>query len=300
MAKFYEAKYTVLSSNDKLTINEINEFGEVEFCINDIKYSTKQISSVWYRRGEVTLHTPQLEENNSIDYLLQKLVEEENEVLQEYFSKTIFNKPRLSNFETSDVNKLEVLYKARNFGINTPFSKIVTDKNELIRLNKEIVGGLITKTVAPGLVINSKEYRIYGYTELVDKKYINKLPEKFYPSLIQENIIKKFELRVFFIEDEFYSMAIFSQENDKTKIDYRHYDKIKPNRFITFKLPTQVEKSLYNLMQELGINNGSIDLIYGENKQFYFIEVNPIGQYDMISVPCNNYLHKRIAKYLIK
>ena len=297
---YYKASYITLCPNDKLTIKEVDESGEVIFYIDKKQYSTQNISSTWYRRGHIILSNPQLEGNNNIEFLLQKLVEEENEVMREYFSKKIFSKPSLSSFATSEVNKLEVLYRAKEIGITIPFAKIINNKKELIKVNNKFKNALITKTVAPGLAINSAKHRIYGYTELIDDTYINELPEQFHLSLIQENINKKFELRSFFIEDQFYSMAIFSQENDKTKIDYRHYDNEKPNRFITFKLPTSLEKNLYKLMQELGLNNGSIDLIYGVDKQFYFIEVNPIGQYDMISVPCNNYLHKKIANYLIQ
>lgn len=39
-------------------------------------------------------------------------------------------------------------------------------------------------------------------------------------------------------------MAIFSQENDKTKIDFRNYDIANPNRCVPYKLPRRIEKQL--------------------------------------------------------
>ena len=47
------------------------------------------------------------------------------------------------------------------------------------------------------------------------------LPDTFYPSLIQEEIEKVYEVRVFYLKGKCYAMAIFSQKNEKTQLDYR-------------------------------------------------------------------------------
>jgi hypothetical protein len=41
-------------------------------------------------------------------------------------------------------------------------------------------------------------------------------------------------------------------------------------------------------------------LIYAKDSNYYFLEVNPEGQLGMVSLPCNYYLEKKIAKELIK
>ncbi len=132
----------------------------------------------------------------------------------------------------------------------------------------------------------------------INDKFINSLPENFFPSLFQKKIDKKFEIRSFFIDNSFFSMAIFSQSNPKTKIDFRRYDHENPNRYVPFKLPKGIENKLFHVMNKLKINSGSIDLIYSNNKEIYFLEVNPIGQFGMISFPCNYYLEKIIAQKL--
>jgi hypothetical protein len=35
------------------------------------------------------------------------------------------------------------------------------------------------------------------------------------------------------------------------------------------------------------------------NKELVFLEINPVGQFGMVSHPCNYYLEKRIAQNLI-
>ena len=51
-------------------------------------------------------------------------------------------------------------------------------------------------------------------------------------------------------------------------------------------------------MDKAGLNTGSLDFVITKNKRFVFLEVNPVGQYDFVSVNCNYHLDKIIAKKL--
>lgn len=39
-------------------------------------------------------------------------------------------------------------------------------------------------------------------------------------------------------------------------------------------------------------------MVRGNN--FYFLEINPVGQFGMVSGPCNYKIEKLIAKYIIE
>jgi hypothetical protein len=54
-------------------------------------------------------------------------------------------------------------------------------------------------------------------------------------------------------------MAIFSQNDKKTKIDFRNYNAIKPNRTVPFKLPIRIEEKIVKFMKLVDMNWGSID-----------------------------------------
>lgn len=95
-------------------------------------------------------------------------------------------------------------------------------------------------------------------------------------------------------------MAIFSQNDDKTKIDYRNYNKEKPNRTIPYLLPENISSRLSRMMCKLDLNSGSIDMIVTPRDEFIFLEVNPVGQFGMVSKPCNYNLEYEIATYLMK
>jgi len=134
-----------------------------------------------------------------------------------------------------------------------------------------------------------------SYTRVIDDDDIGE--NDFFPSYIQEYIEKKYELRIFFIETEFWAMAIFSQNDDQTKTDFRNYNHSKPNRNIPYVLPKELEEKLIRLSKKTGVNCGSIDMIVTKNDEYIFLEINPIGQFGMVSNPCNYYLHERIALF---
>ncbi|MBM6497958.1 hypothetical protein H9X54_001390 [Flavobacterium macrobrachii] len=125
-----------------------------------------------------------------------------------------------------------------------------------------------------------------------------KKKEHFFPSLLQEYIQKKYELRIFFLNDKLYSMAIFSQESEQTKIDYRNYQKEKPNRRVPYKLPIEIEEKLIFFMRKIELNSGSIDMIVTYSNEYYFLEVNPVGQFGALSYNCNYNIENLIADYL--
>ena len=136
------------------------------------------------------------------------------------------------------------------------------------------------------------------FTESIDDNNIDKIPNFFYPSLVQKQISKKIEIRSFYLNGIFYSMAIHSQQIQQTSTDFRKYSYTYPNRTIPFKLPETLEAKLKRLMEQLEMTTGSIDLIYSLDKEFYFLEVNPVGQFGMVSYPCNYYIEKIIATEL--
>jgi len=53
-------------------------------------------------------------------------------------------------------------------------------------------------------------------------------------------------------------------------------------------------------MARLNLETDSVDLIEGVDGQRYVPELSPVGQFGMVSHPCNYRLERRIAQYLIE
>ncbi|EJL71242.1 grasp-with-spasm system ATP-grasp peptide maturase [Chryseobacterium populi] len=243
-----------------------------------------EITSVWYRRGGIKFKRLQYG-NKSINIHMN----EAQHWLEDYVIKTLESKKHINKQSNSHVNKLLVLEQAQKVGLDVPFHFLADNTDELILNNT------ITKSITGNVLLESLNKNSNGimYTAIVDKQE----KENFFISFFQEKIEKDFEIRSFYLNGKFWSMAIFSQNDDKTKIDLRRYNLRKPNRNIRYNLPQSIEKKIHRLMGDLDLNCGSIDLLKSDD-QFYFLEINPIGQFGNVSADCNYYLEKEIADYL--
>lgn len=192
------------------------------------------------------------------------------------------------------IDKIDVLKKAKKHGLLIPETYISNDSAPIKSLLKQ--KALITKPIAEVSFYEDDKGRgaYISHTQAVEN-----IDGVFVPSLFQMKIDKKIEIRTFILGDNFYSMAIFSSNNKKTIVDFRKYDFFKPNRRIPFQLPKSIEDRLKNLMKDLSLKTGSVDLILDQNDNYYFLEINPIGQFGMVSYPCNYNLEKKVALFLM-
>ena len=239
---------------------------------------------------------PNSQLNGALNILSNNLLIERKRLV-DYIYYKLASIRHLGEYNRVDVNKLIVLDLCRKYDILIPPSLLTTSKRDLLIFFKNHAP-IITKSATTTIFGADKLVHLCAFTESLSETTIQNLPSFFAPSFFQANVLKRFEIRVFFIEEHFFAMAIFSQQNTRTQTDFRHYDDNKPNRMVPFKVPGQLKKKLMYLMDELELRTGSIDLIYSRDKEFYFLEVNPIGQFGMTSAPCNYNLEEKVAEYL--
>lgn len=299
---------------DFIRINETDILTLVEFTINNdyvnivLEYncfgiqktfSLNQIKSVWYRRGKLNLNYKYFEDKNkNIQNSINQYLIKEKKSIENFIDSYLQSKKHINSFSDNFTNKLYNLFVASTLGLRIP-ETIITENKNCLSVKLPIYKNAITKAITQSeLVFNSKQSASY-YTVFVNKKYLTKVPMTFSRSLLQPCLDKAYELRIFFLHGKCYAMAIFSQNDSKTKVDFRNYNFEKPNRAIPYKLPNDIIKKLKLLMGKLNMNCGSIDIVVTKNKEYIFLEVNPVGQFQQVSLPCNFYLEKVIAKYLI-
>jgi ATP-GRASP peptide maturase of grasp-with-spasm system len=277
-----------------------------EIKVSDENFE-KKYSSIWYRRPSFNLENMVMNQTESgiSKFLLsqirlnQKL--ELKELYEYIFNFSLKGSLILGNRLKTRVNKLEILSLASELGICIPRTKVVSLKSQLLEFQKEVNNTLITKSIyEPILASDDSGQRFTSYTNALTDSVLDKIPNRFSPSLVQEKIEKDCEIRTFVLDEKFYSMAIFSQNNEKTAVDFRRYDLEKPNRTIPFILPEKLTIKIKELLKIIGLNTCSIDIIKGKNGKYYFLEINPVGQFGMVSRPCNYNIEYRIFKHLTK
>lgn len=261
--------------------------------------------SVWHRRRGFSLNSLEI---NRADMEKQLFLgdhnhgpqmDEEFQTLISYLYYSLETDTRLlGNFEKTRLNKLMVLSIARECGFAIPAGLIITSKKQLAERFGEDPSPVITKAISEGVYKITNKYGYYSYTERLTKEDLNPLPDTFFPSLIQSEVMKKYELRVFYLKGECYAMAIFSQQDKRTTTDFRKYNFERPNRTVPYRLPVEVQEKLARVFERLSLNTGSADLIVDENNNYVFLEINPVGQFAMTSQPCNYQLEKKIAEIL--
>ncbi len=214
--------------------------------------------------------------------------------------KNIKNVKWFDNPALSHLNKLDVLTLATQNELLTP-KTLVTNSKPSLELFLKQVKRVITKPISDVTYFDSVDGNIYTmHTKEITIDNIQAFDSIFYPSLFQELIEKKYEIRAFYLNGVFYSMAIFSQRREDAKIDFRNYSFSDPDRMVPFKLPINTEKKLRKLIKSIGLTSCSVDLIQSINNELVFLEINPVGQFGMVSYPCNYYLEKKLATQLIK
>ncbi len=128
----------------------------------------------------------------------------------------------IGSFFSNNVNKLIVLDTAKKCGLDVPESFVVTTKQDLLNIQNNHRGKyLITKAIYEGIYRPDVKdiYQYYSYVERLTLNSINNFPDHFYPSLVQVEIEKELELRIFYIHGFCYSMAIFSQDEKGSQVD---------------------------------------------------------------------------------
>lgn len=196
------------------------------------------------------------------------------------------------------VNKIEMLHQAQKCGLTIPETHLINRREDLARLCQK--GEYISKSIYEPLFLKETQGFYTMFTKVVSPEEVEGFSAGFFPSLIQRKVPKEYELRVFYLDGECYAMAIFSQETARTETDFRDIDWSNPNRNVPYALPPELTEGIRQFMATIGLNCGSLDLIKGTDGRYYFLEVNPMGQFGMVSFPCNYSLYEKIALYLIQ
>jgi ATP-GRASP peptide maturase of grasp-with-spasm system len=284
--------------------------GELEIEIatpqGAIRLDPREVKAVWYRRwfepqpfqGRNLLKTSTDEafqvSQLGAEHLLSELRRVSDLLFHELAQANWLSEPR-----TANPNKLRQLKLAAQVGFDTPATLVTTSKSQLLGFAARH-GSVITKPMSDFQAFTFDGHLHVMYTRELSAATLAALPDRFFPSLFQERLAKAYELRVFYLAGECYSSAIFSQLDDQTAADFRNYNHQRPNRVVPYRLPAEVAARIGDLMNELDLETGSLDFVKTRDGRLVFLEVNPVGQFLMVSLPCNYYLERKVASLLAR
>ncbi|OFX68095.1 MAG: hypothetical protein A2X14_01470 [Bacteroidetes bacterium GWD2_33_33] len=165
-------------------------------------------------------------------------------------------------------NKVGEYSVAQSLGLNIPPLIFTNDINELKEFIINHGGDLMLREFStppysfPPVRINAKKISFRNFHTS--------------PSCFQKYIEKKHEYRVIVLFKKVFACKIYSQDSDLAKNDWRVYDDSNV-KWELVELPKDINEKLIALMEKMHLNWCSIDLIYGTDDKYYYLEANRPG-----------------------
>jgi glutathione synthase/RimK-type ligase-like ATP-grasp enzyme len=191
-------------------------------------------------------------------------------------------------------NKLRQLRIAESVGISIPHTLVTNDPLQARNFYQQLKGRMVEKLLRP-LSISMEKPSFFVYTsEVKEEDLIDAESLRYSPMVFQENIPKERELRIIFVDGEFFVGALDVDETDwrNAQTDISPWQKDK--------LPAEVAIRLIALMTRLGLTFGAIDMIRTPEGKHVFLEVNPTGEWGMLERDLSYPISEAIAKAAIK
>lgn len=242
---------------------------------NGKKLLDEEITTVWFRRAFVELLLEE-KDNRENDFLIWK--NEWNKVLLGFY-QSLSNLPCLCPLKQSYAaeNKFYQTALAIKIGLQVPEFIVSNDRTKLLDFAKKH-DDVVLKLHHQDFYKTSDGYQGIYVNKVSVKELGNFNCETENPITLQKYIKKSFEVRYTVVGDTGFACRIDSQKSLISSTDWRRYD-ISNTPYQQIHVPAEIERMSQKLMRELGINYGAFDYVISDKNEWYFLEVNPMGQW---------------------
>lgn len=250
--------------------------------------------NVWNRRIMIP------DRNKNMPKDLQDLVIDECEktwdgLLMAHKGKVV-NRPQNHFYASS---KLDQIKFALERGMCVPDTIVTNDPSDLMDFYEKHNGNICFK-LQKGAVVRTSEGNKVVYTNKVTERQMKNVSlVSSHPSLFQKYIDKEFEIRIISTDKTATGIAIYSQDSEISKVDYRRYD-LENVRYNHIELPENVKNFCYGMLTHYGLHFGAFDFIYSKDRKYFFLELNPNGQWLWLEKQSGYNLTKEVADNLIE
>src|ERR1700693_164792 len=201
----------------------------------------------------------------------------------------------------SAYNKLHQLAVAGQLGFTVPRTLVTNNPKRFIEFYEECDSQVVSKHAAVLPTARDVEH-VTRFTYPVHRRDAAGYQSiRYAPVIFQEDVPKKFELRVTVVAAKVFPAAIRSQESRFLRHDWRHYHDFGESKYYSVHtLPEKIEGLCVRLVETLGLCFGAIDLIVTPADKYVFLEINPNGQWLWIEEFTGLPIGDAVAELLIR
>lgn len=253
--------------------------------------NSKEIKAVWHRKAWGISVPEELDESYKSIFL------KEYSSLRYNLFTILENVPWINSLENEnkiDGNKIFQLKIAEMNNLPIPKTIFSNHSEKITAFFHEYCKGKMVAKLH-GVISKSMGGENFLSTNIIDENSLENISDiEYCPMIFQPYIEKEFELRIVYLDGEFFTGKINNSENVDWRIAQGNYF------WSEYDLPEYIKVNLTSMMKEMGLYIGAIDMIKSKDGNYYFLEVNPQGEWGMLQKELNFPIAERIADNLIK
>jgi glutathione synthase/RimK-type ligase-like ATP-grasp enzyme len=186
---------------------------------------------------------------------------------------------------------------AAEFGLHVPVSLITNDP---VRAKSFASSQPTVFKPMTGYSFDYGDRTETAFTTLLTDQHIEQLHVvKAQHVLLQHCIEKHHELRVTFAGGKFFTCR-FDLPDYESVVDWRYPENAEIVQYTEAKLPEEIELKTRHLLEKLNLKYAAVDFAVDAQGNFFFLEVNPIGQWLWIEEESGLKISAAIAAELIE
>jgi glutathione synthase/RimK-type ligase-like ATP-grasp enzyme len=260
----------------KYLIDETSD-PRVDFSIGDRNFEPSRFPVVWLRDFDSTLMVFNF--GSEYDKFVQRYCYEQwndsVQILTESLSSEWINKPQ-ANVNAN--NRLAQLNTAKQVGLRIPSTVITNDPKTADKFYHNNDGQIVMKAVHHhSIEIDDKIYSMY--THSITKDDLSRLDDLIYaPSILQERIQKKSEIRVTVVDDKVFATELDTSASPDCRDDL-HRCEISEIPKRSMKLDNATKEACMKIMTIFDLRYCTFDFVIDEKNELFFLEINPTGDW---------------------
>lgn len=253
------------------------------------KFLPDDFSNIWFRRPYSSIKKSD-EFHPEKKFILYEYREMLEAFLYNIPQAKWMNHPSNITFASNKINQLSL---ATKLGLTFPHTIVTQNPKEAIKFKKENQT-IVTKVLYSGYIerdLSKKDSLIY--TSEVTENHMRKISlVKNSPTIFQKKIKKLFDVRICYVDNKIYSTKLEKKDVNNIQILDIRKDNMRDVSYSKVEIPKNIETKVKSFVKEFNLRFSAIDMVVDENKNWYFLENNPNGQWAWMDIVGKQKIYK--------